>query len=150
MTVPVHGLALVLDVGMHVHPVPPALKGPRAYRVSSCSDGPSGQLVALEGIKTIDAARELVGKTLLVAESELPEGFALHDVTHLVGREVTDETRGALGVIEEVMLGVANDVWVVRGQYGEVLVPVVDEMILSLEEGEPILVDLPRGLVEGD
>ena len=150
VTVPVHGLPLVLDVGMDVYPVPPALKGPRGYRVSSCVDGETGQLVSLTGVWSIDAASKLVGKTLLVPESQLPSSFALHDVERLVGREVEDVSRGTLGTIDEIMQGVANDVWVVRGPLGEVLVPVVDEMVLSVEEGSPVKVDLPRGLVEGE
>ena len=150
VTVPVHGLPLVLDVGMDVYPVPPALKGPRGYRVSSCVDSETGQLVALRGVWSIDAASQLVGKTLLVPESQLPEGFALHDVERLVGLEVCDASRGLLGTIEEVMQGVANDVWVVRGPLGEVLVPVVPEMVLSVDEGAAIQVDLPVGLVEGE
>lgn len=150
VTVAVHGLPLVLDVGMDVYPVPPALKGPRRYRVSSCVDGETGQLVAFTGVWSIDDASKLVGKTLLVAESQLPASFAMHDVERLIGREVEDASRGPLGTIDEVMQGVANDVWVVRGPLGEVLIPVVDEMVLSVEEGAPVRVDLPQGLVEGE
>ena len=150
MTVPVHGLPLVLDAGMEVVPVPPALKGARSLKVASVSDGPTGQLVAFRGVTGIGPASELVGKVLLVREGELPSTFALHDVVSLVGREVVDETFDSLGNIEEVMQGVANDVWVVRGSHGEVLVPVVDEFVCSLPAEGPILVCLPDGLVEGE
>jgi 16S rRNA processing protein RimM len=106
--------------------------------------------VAFTGVWSIDDASKLVGKTLLVAESQLPASFAMHDVERLIGREVEDASRGPLGTIDEVMQGVANDVWVVRGPLGEVLIPVVDEMVLSVEEGAPVQVDLPQGLVEGE
>ena len=148
MTVPVHGLPLVLDDGMEVVPVPPALKGARTFRVTSVSDGPAGQLVSLAGITSIGAASELVGKTLLVHEEDLPDDFALRDVGRLVGREVVDAALGDLGRIDEVMRGVANDVWVVRGPHGEVLIPVVDEFIVSLGDEGPISVKVPEGLVE--
>lgn len=150
VTVPVHGLPLVLDDGMHVVPVPPALKGARTLTVESASDGASGQLVAFREVRDIGAASDLVGKTLLVQEAELPSSFSMHDVVKLVGREVVDEEIGSLGLIEEVMQGVANDVWVVRGPHGEVLVPVVDEFIVSLPAEGPIGVKVPDGLVEGD
>ena len=148
VTVAAHGLPLVLDVGMEVFPVPPALKGPRSYRVNSCDDGPTGQLVSFSGVETIDAASALVGKELLVREEALPASFALHDVERLVGREVSDQTLGTFGSIDEVLQGAANDVWVVHGPYGEVLVPVVDVFVLSVRNGGPIEVALPAGLVD--
>lgn len=150
VTVPVHDLPLVLDAGMRVHLVPPALKGPRSLVVSSCADGPAGQLVSFEGVDGIDAASDLVGKVVLVSEKCLPPDFALHDVVSLVGREVVDERMGSLGTICEVMLGVANDVWVVRGARGEVLVPVVDEFVVDADADGAIVVALPDGLVEGE
>ncbi|MBQ9007568.1 MAG: 16S rRNA processing protein RimM [Atopobiaceae bacterium] len=150
VTGPVHGLPPVLDDGMDVVPVPPALKGARALTVTSVSDGPTGQLVAFRGVTGIGAASELVGKTLLLREADLPSSFAMHDVVSLVGREVTDEALGPLGTIEEVMQGIANDVWVVTGDHGEVLVPVVDEFVRSLPAEGPISVCLPDGLVGGD
>lgn len=148
VTEPVHGLPLVLDVGMDVYPVPPALKGRRSYRISSCFDGPTGQRLSLQGVWSLEAADELVGKTLLVPISQLPDSFDLHDVPRLLGREVIDQTLGSLGAIDDVMQGVAQDVWVITGPFGEVMIPVVDAMIVSIEEGKPVLVDVPRGLVE--
>lgn len=150
MTVSVHGLPFVLGIGSEVRPVPPALKGPRVLRVVSCEDGPTGQLVGFDGVDSLGAADALVGKTLLVREADLPDSFELHDVVRLVGREVTDVTRGPLGVIDEVLQGVAQDVWVVRGAAGEVLVPVVEPLVVSIEGDGPIIVDVPHGLVEGE
>lgn len=148
--VPTHGLPLLLHTGLEVVVVPPALKGPRRFEVVSCTDARGGQLVALAGISSIGRAAKLVGKTLLAKTSDLPEDFVLHDVDELVGREVIDATRGSLGEISEVMRGPANDVWVVRGRKGEVLVPVVESVIREWSEDGPLMVDLPRGLVKED
>ncbi len=131
---------------MGVWPVPPALKGPRMLTVASCEDGPNGQLLGFREVRDIEAASALVGKTLLVAASDLPKGFAAHDVPSLVGRQVYDKALGLLGTIQEVMQGAANDVWVVSGEHGEVLVPVVDEFVGTVPAYGPISVALPRGL----
>ena len=140
----------MLREGLEVFVVPPALKGPRSLMVREADLGRSGQLVALEGVTGIGEAERLVGHALLARVDDLPEGFEAHDVDALLGREVVDEKSGPLGSIVEVMVGPANDVWVVRGPHGEVLVPVVDEFIVSLPAEGPIGVKVPDGLVEGD
>ena len=84
-----------------------------------------GQLVALSGVDSLDDSELLVGRYLLASVDELPDDLDLHDPDRLVGREVVDAATGATGAIAEVMRCPANDVWVVRGPLGEVLLPVV-------------------------
>ncbi len=145
--VPAHGLPLLLRKGLEVVVVPPRLKGPRVHVVSKCVDSPTGQLVLLSGVETLQQASELVGRTVLAREADLPKDYALHDVDALLGCEVEDAHHGLLGRIEEVMRGPTQDVWVVLGPYGEVLVPVVDEVVIDFRS-DPVRVDLPEGLVD--
>lgn len=135
---------------MHVVVVPPRLKGSREHVVESVSDSGAGQLVALSGVRDRGASAELVGHTLLCPASELPEGFDAHDVPSLLGRCVCDARLGTIGTIEEVMVGPANDVWVVRGPRGEVLVPVVDAYVDPVGPSGTITTHLPGGLVGQD
>ncbi|MBO7673452.1 MAG: 16S rRNA processing protein RimM [Atopobiaceae bacterium] len=148
VAVPTHGLPLLLHEGLEVTVVPPELKGPRRHVVSRCVDAPAGQLVAFADVRSLGEASRLVGKTVLARMADLPADVALHDVDALAGRMVRDVRHGPLGAIEEVLRGPANDVWVVRGRYGEVLVPVVEAMIREFDESGDILVDLPDGLVD--
>ena len=147
VTVAVHGLPSLVREGLEVFAVPPALRGPRRHVVTSCADnGRSGRLVALSGVCDLASAEALVGKTLLARVADLPEDLALHDAGRLVGREVVDVVAGATGAIAEVMRGPANDVWVVRGPLGEILVPVIDEVVSSVPEEGPIPLAVPAGL----
>jgi len=42
----------------------------------------------------------------------------------------------------------ANDVWVVHGPYGEVLLPVIDDVVVSFDEdAETVMVTLLPGLL---
>ena len=75
---------------------------------------------------------------------------ALRDAEALLDREVVDNLLGYLGTISEVMVGPANDVWVIDGPFGEVLVPVVDEVVVEVPDAGPIIVSVPSGLVDGD
>lgn len=145
------GLPPLLSEGMRVAVIPPALKGSRWHVVESVETSGAGQLVRLSGVDGIGEARAIAGKSILAAEADLPEDLAAHDPERLVGREVTDVRLGSLGTIVEVMLGPANDVWVVEGERGETLVPAVPEIVGEVTYGDaPIEVSLPVGLAPGD
>lgn len=147
MTVPVHGLPPVLVSGLELAVVPPPLKGARSLRVAEVSGDRRGQLVSFEDISSLEQASSLVGKTLLARRRDIPRELELHDINALKGREVIDEKLGSLGSIEELMSGPAQDIWVVRGNYGEVLIPVVDEIVKSFGTSGPLMVHVPHGLV---
>lgn len=149
MTVAVHGLPPLVREGLEVFVVPPRLKGPRSYVVTHVSEGAHGQLVSLSGVTGINEADGLRGRYFLAREKDLPDDVALHDAEALFGREVTDECLGFLGTIEEVMVGPANDVWVIEGPFGEVLVPVVEDVVLEVPDTGAIRVCVPSGLVDG-
>lgn len=148
VTVPVHGLPPLLRPALKVAVVPPALKGDRLRVVASASGDGRGQLVRLSGVGGMGDASRLVGKTLLARVDDLPDGFELHDACALLGHSVADERYGDLGRIAEVLVGPANDVWVLDGPYGEVLVPVVDSVVLGMDGGGAIRTRVPNGLVE--
>ena len=148
MTVPVHSLPSLIAEGMTVVPVPPALKGPRKYLVVSVeSDDREGSLVTFADVTTISDAEELVGKTLLVEEECLPENFGLVNVSLLIGREVLDIEHGSLGEISEVLVGPTQNVWVIEGPFGQVMIPAVDEFIKEAPAEGPISVSIPQGLL---
>lgn len=148
MTVPVHSLPSLIAEGMTVVPVPPALKGSRKFSVISVeSDDREGSLVTFDGVATISDAEELVGKTLLVEEDCLPENFSLVNASLLVGREVIDVEHGSLGEITEVLVGPTQNVWVIEGSFGQVMMPAVDEFIIEDPVEGPITVSIPQGLL---
>ncbi len=117
--------------------------------VTHVTEGARGQLVSLSGVTGIDQADGLRGRYLLAREKDLPDDVALHDAEALFGREVCDKSLGYLGTIEEVMVGPANDVWVVEGPFGEVLLPVVEDVVAGVPDDGPIAVCVPAGLIDG-
>lgn len=138
-------------LGIEVWIVPPPSSA-RCGRIESVRPGPKGPLVKLSGFDDLDASRAISGCELLAREADLPEGWV--DPTgeaDLVGRTVEDEERGALGTIVEVILTGANDVWVVDGPFGEILIPVIDDVVVRAEaDGETIVVRLLDGLMPGE
>lgn len=147
VTVPVHGLPSLVREGLRVAVVPPELQGPRWRAVTALShDDRAGDLVAVSGCDTLTDAEALVGRYLLASVADLPDDLALHDAGRLVGRSVADAAGEELGTIVEVMSGPANDVWVVRGEGGELLLPVVDAVVREVPDAGAIPVRVPAGL----
>ncbi|MBC7266367.1 MAG: 16S rRNA processing protein RimM [Coriobacteriia bacterium] len=133
-----------------VWPVPP--KGvPRPLHVSEtrgCDE--TSCILAFEEVTDVATAKCLVGTLLLMRADDLPETLesAVDDV---VGFEVVDATRGSLGSIVDVIVTGANDVWVVHGPFDEVLVPVIDDVVVSVDHAQRTArVSLLPGLIDED
>lgn len=124
-----------LDVltGMSVWFVPPA--SVRTSQVRNVRPGPKGPLVKFDGIDSAEDARPIVGCEILVRTDGLPEDLELEaGPEEAIGTKVVDSERGLLGEVVDVIVTGANDVWVVNGPFGEVLIPVIDDVVISFDE----------------
>ena len=126
--------------------------GPDARPVRMVSSRPhqDNLLVRLEGYDDRDAAQTLQGLWIQVPQADiLPLGEGEHYVFQLVGLRVLTTDCRDLGVIEEILSTPANDVFVVRGEAGEVLIPYINDVIAEerLDAGEMIVHPLP-GLLD--
>ncbi|UYZ63199.1 ribosome maturation factor RimM [Hymenobacter weizhouensis] len=107
-------------------------------------------LLKLTGVDTIEAAELLRNAKLWRPLAELPaleeDQFYFHDV---IGYTVVDEALGELGVVETFYEMPQQDLMGMRYQGREVLVPVVDELVLSADaETKKLYVNLPAGLLD--
>ena len=105
-------------------------------------------LVELEGIETRTEAEALRDVLLEVPEQELPplaeDQYFRFDV---VGMEVVDESGRALGRLDEVLETGANDVYIVRDDSGELLIPAIDSVIKRVDvKGRRMVVSPLAGL----
>jgi 16S rRNA processing protein RimM len=124
--------------GLTVFVVPPGATV-REATVTGVRPGPKGPLLSLDGVTDTADARSLCGTTLLVRRDDL------------LGMELIDDQRGSIGVVSDVIVTGANDVWVTEGPFGQVLVPVIDEVVLSIDdESRTARVMLLPGLIDGD
>lgn len=135
--------------GVPVWLVPPQ-DSTDAHVVQGVRETAKGPLVALDGVNDLSAAEPLAGATMLVRVEDLPDDWAdLEELESLIGLKVVDATHGDIGTIQEIIMTGANDVWVVQGRLGEVLLPVIDDVVRSvdLDEGVAQVALLP-GLLE--
>lgn len=134
--------------GLDVWVVPPLPSGVRHFRIGSVAPSRRGAVVGLEGLGDPDEARAAVGRFLLAREQDVPDLAANAD--SLVGYDVLDRGRGRLGSVTEVIVTGANDVLVVEGgPFGQVLVPVIDDVIEGVDHTrQTVRVALLEGLIE--
>jgi 16S rRNA processing protein RimM len=107
-----------------------------------------GLIVRMEGVGDRDAAEALVGAAVAVDRKALPplEDGQYYEAD-LPGCRVFDREGRELGLVESVVATGANDVFIVAGTGGEILVPVIDPVVLELDvPGRRIVVEA-EGLV---
>ena len=107
-------------------------------------------LLTFVGIDNRDAADLLRGKYLFVSEEDaIPLEEDEYFLFELVGLEVVTDDGRILGELTEVIETKANNVFVVRGDLGEILLPDSDEVILEIDfENDRMLVHLIPGLLK--
>jgi len=110
--------------------------------------GPSLVIIKFKDIEDRDAAQELVGGALEVPIDELvPLGPGEFYWYQLLGLEVYTQEGEYLGVLEEIMETGAHDVYVVRKEGEEILLPAIKEVIKQiLLEEKRMVVHLLEGL----
>ena len=141
-------LPLLLREGDAAFVVPPSLYGPRRLTVEGIRPLGAGSFaLSFAEVTSIGDAEQLAGRYLLVED----DGQA-GDVPQvaLLDREVVDGRLGPLGRAVEYLETPANDVLVVQGGFGEVLVPLVEDVVVEVPEDEalPVRVALLEGLVD--
>ena len=107
-------------------------------------------ILELEGITTIEQAESLRGKVLYLDRSDLhlePDQYLICDI---IGLPVYDADRkDLLGKLSDVSKTGANDVWHIQKGEKEYLIPVIDEVVVSVDtREEKILIRPLAGIFE--
>ncbi len=109
-------------------------------------------LALLEGVNTVEAAQVLRGRMLYVdrRDIKLPKGH--HLVQDLIGITVVDADTGeTYGTLTDVSQTGANAVYHMQTDRGEVLIPAIPSVIISVDTKADILRLRPmKGLLDDD
>ena len=105
-------------------------------------------LLSLETVTDVDRARELIGGEIRVDQGLLPD---LDEGTYywkdIIGLSVYAKDQRYLGRVESIIPTGGNDVFVVRRDGEEILVPALESVVLDVDiEGRTMQIDLPEGL----
>ncbi|NGQ93908.1 ribosome maturation factor RimM [Brevibacillus sp. SYP-B805] len=137
-------------VGNQLYLFHPTLPAPIKMEIASRRSHKGFELLSFKGYPTINDVEKFKGGELKISEDELMEleedEFYIHQ---LVGCEVVTDEGEELGRIVEVLQPGANDVWVVKGKRGEILLPFIDDCIKHVDvKNKRVVCHLMEGLVE--
>jgi 16S rRNA processing protein RimM len=107
-------------------------------------------LVTFKEVTTRERAMALGGRFLVVSVADLPDlpegSWWPHEIE---GCQVVTESGRELGTVGEVVNNPANDIWIVGSGEGEVLIPVLRDVIMAVDtESRRIVVREVPGLLE--
>ena len=104
--------------------------------------------IAIQEVTDRSTAETFIGAGIYIDRSELPEPeTGKWYWCDLIGLEVFDSEDSYLGRIENLFETGSNDVLVVRNGEREILIPVIESVVCSVDlEEKRIMVDLPEGL----
>lgn len=145
---PVDGLPFLLYEGLSAWIVPPSSDAPRHVTLSVVEERDGEGVVAFKGVSDPAQLSAYQGRFLLADRADL-DTEALRDTGYtLRGYALDDVTLGRIGRIAKVEPMPGQIMLTVQGGYGEVLVPLADDLVVSVDDGAGVLtMDLPHGLV---
>jgi len=119
-----------------------------AFRVRGVRGGGKFAILALEDIGDLSAAEGFRGQKVFIMRDLLPpleEGT--YYVADLIGLRVEDRRGRNLGTLHEIFDNGAHEVYAVRHGMREILLPVIDSVVISvdIEAGRMVVVP-PAGL----
>jgi len=124
----------------------------RSLRIEESRPHKQHLLVKLATIDSIDDAEKLRAHHLTVPSSELrPLPDDEYYAFQIIGLKVSTTGGRYVGEVTEVMTTAGNDVYVVRGESGEVLVPAIEDVVkfVDLDAGE-MVIEAIEGLLAPD
>ncbi len=102
--------------------------------IEKCRPHKQHLLVKLATIDGIEDAEKLKGQDLTIPGSELhplPEGQ--YYAFQVIGLNVVTTEGETLGHITDIMSTAGNDVYIVEGKRGEILIPAIDDVVKSID-----------------
>ena len=115
--------------------------GLQTYEIMEATPQPPRLILRLKGIETIEMAEPLIGKEILISRDSLPK---LEEGEYywfeILGMTVETEAGKRIGRVKEIFPTGANDVYVIEGKRGEILLPATDGVIQKI--------DIKKGLIK--
>ena len=146
-------VSLLTDFPEHFDPGETVYIDSEPFDIESTEWHKGNALVKLEGVDSIEAADDFTGKNVEISLAQsrpLPEGQYYH--YQIAGLRVVTTGGEELGLVTDILTSTANDIYVVKGKEGEVLIPATADVIKSIDlkkkvitiEPIPGLLDLNR------
>lgn len=120
------------------------------FQVESLRPYKGNYILKLQGIDSLQRAREIVGQEVLIPEEELPslkEDQYYH--FQILGCRVITKNGEEIGVVEDLLTIPDNDLLVIRGEKGQTFIPFNKDTCIQVSvEKKEIVIDPPEGLLD--
>jgi 16S rRNA processing protein RimM len=106
----------------------------KALLISEAKVQAHSLLLHFQGLNTRQQAEAICGYSLYIEEKDLqtlPEGE--YYWCHLIGSRVYSDQGRFLGIMEEIFSTPAHDIWVIRNDQKELLLPAVEDFVISVD-----------------
>lgn len=105
-------------------------------------------LVSLKGITNRTQAEALIGSSVYLDAAALPElEEGLYYWRDLIGMNVYTDENEYIGRLESIIETGSNDVYVIKNEQKEILIPALESVILTVDIKQRVMrVNLPEGL----
>jgi len=118
--------------------------------IESCRPHRQHLVVKFAAVDSVEAAEKLRGGDLTIPASALhPLPKGQYYTFQLIGLKVQTTDGEHLGQIADVMTTAGNDVYIVEGKRGEILIPAIEDVVKSIDLKKGIVVIEPiKGLLD--
>lgn len=130
------------------------LKGPSGvmdtFAVADVARHGKKVLITLKGADNINQVLNLVGRELYVRREQLPQlTEGEYYWCDLLGLRVVTDQGEELGILEDIIATGSNDVYVVKSDKREYLIPALEDVVLEINLDDGIMkVSPPEGLFD--
>jgi 16S rRNA processing protein RimM len=109
-------------------------------------------IIKLDTVDSVEDGQELVGQAIEIHRSQLqPLSQGQYYHSQIIGLEVETTQGEPLGNITEILTtesGDVNDIYVVNGNRGEILIPAIEDVVKSIDPDKGRIVIEPiKGLI---
>lgn len=126
--------------------------GDQKWTKVTCRPHKNIAIVKVPEITTVEEAEHFCGRMVYISREnvKLPEGR--YFVQDLLGCTVLDAGDGRIyGKITDVSKTGANDVWHITNEKGEYLIPVIDDVVVSVDiDDQKVLIHSMKGLFDDE
>lgn len=109
-------------------------------------------IAQIDGVETIEQAEKLRNQTLFIKRDDAKLDDGRYFISEIIGSRVFDaDTDTPLGILEDVSPTGANDVWHIKKDGKEYLVPAIDDVIASVDiEKEIVKIRPLKGIFDDE
>ena len=119
-------------------------EGKNAIEITSAKPHGNVVLMSVKGVDSIEKAEKLRNKIIYIDRNDVKLPKDRYFIDDLIGSKVFDaDTDMPLGVLSDVSETGANDVWHITKNNKEYLVPAIDEVIISVNIEDGIVIIRP-------